>query len=310
MKNLTLKNLQAVTGGKLVNARDVSTTEITAIVSDSRKIREDCLFLCIKGEKVDGHDFAAKAVEDGALAVVCDHKIEHYKGPYLLVNSVLDATQAIAEFYRLGLGVKVVGITGSVGKTSTKEFISAVLSQKYKVRKTKGNLNNQWGVPFTIFDLKETDEVAVIEMGIGDIGEMDPLARMVRPDIAFSLDIGTADDVCGGKKEEAALGKGPELTFMDNMTLSNRKLIRFAVEVAEECGIPYQTSIMKQGGTDAGKFQFANTGIPVLLVNVPCRYAHTPTSMIHYDDYKNTIRLMTEIVRRLDENKVREICRF
>jgi len=136
------------------------------------------------------------------------------------------------------------------------------------------------------------------------------LAEMVSPDIAFSLDIGTADDVCGGKKEEATLGKGPELTFMDNMTLSNRKLIRFAVEVAEECGIPYQTSIMKRGGTDAGKFQFANAGIPVLLVNVPCRYAHTPTSMIHYDDYRNTIRLMTEIVRRLDENKVREICRF
>ncbi|MBR2552408.1 MAG: M42 family metallopeptidase [Clostridiales bacterium] len=136
------------------------------------------------------------------------------------------------------------------------------------------------------------------------------LAEMVRPDIAFSLDIGTADDVCGSKKEEAALGKGPELTFMDNMTLSNRKLIRFAVEVAEECGIPYQTSIMKRGGTDAGKFQFANTGIPVLLVNVPCRYAHTPTSMIHYDDYKNTIRLMAEIVRRLDGNKVQEICRF
>ena len=136
------------------------------------------------------------------------------------------------------------------------------------------------------------------------------LAEAVKPDIAFSVDIGTADDVCGGKKEEASLGKGPELTFMDNMTISNRKLIRFAVEVAEECGIPYQTSIMKRGGTDASKFQFANAGTPVLLVNIPCRYAHTPTTMIHYDDYVNAIKLMTEIVLRLDEKKVKEIRSF
>ncbi|MBQ9815625.1 MAG: UDP-N-acetylmuramoyl-tripeptide--D-alanyl-D-alanine ligase [Lachnospiraceae bacterium] len=191
MKNLTLKNLQTVTGGKLCNAKEVLNTEITSVVSDSRKIREDCLFLCIKGEKADGHDFAAKAVEDGALAVVCERKIEKYNGPYLLVESVLKATQEIAEFYRMGLTTtKVVGITGSVGKTSTKEFVSAVLSKKYRVRKTKGNLNNQWGVPFTIFDIKESDEVAVIEMGIGDFGEMDHLAKMVRPDIAVITNIG------------------------------------------------------------------------------------------------------------------------
>ena len=136
------------------------------------------------------------------------------------------------------------------------------------------------------------------------------LAETVKPDIAFSIDIGTADDVCGGKKEEASLGKGPELTFMDNMTISNRKLIRFATEIAEGYGIPYQTSIMKRGGTDASKFQLANSGTPVLLVNVPCRYAHTPTSMIHYDDYLNTIKLMTEIVLHLDDKKVQEIRSF
>ena len=136
------------------------------------------------------------------------------------------------------------------------------------------------------------------------------LAEKVKPDIAFSVDIGPSDDFCGGKKEEGCLGKGPQLTFMDNMTISNRKLIRFAVEVAEECGIPCQTMIQKRGGTDASKFQYANTGTPVLLLNVPCRYAHTPTSMIHYDDYVNTVRLLTEIVIRLDEKKVREIRSF
>ena len=190
MKNITLRNLQDVTKGKLFNAKDVMDIEITAIISDSRKVRDESLFLCIKGERVDGHDFAAKVVEEGALAVLCERVIENYNGPYLLVDSVFEATQAIAEYYRRGLEIKVIGVTGSVGKTSTKEFIAAVLSKKFKVHKTKGNFNNQWGVPFTIFGIDKDDDVAVIEMGIGDVGEMDRLARIARPDVAVITNIG------------------------------------------------------------------------------------------------------------------------
>jgi len=190
MKNITLKSIQEVTGGKLHNAGSSVDTEISAIVHDSRKITDDCIFLCIKGERTDGHNFAQQAVDAGARAVICERKPQNFRGTYLLVDSVLEATQRIAEYYRRSLGVKVVGITGSVGKTSTKEFIAAVLSKKYRVHKTKGNFNNQWGVPFTIFGIDDRTEVAVIEMGISDMGEMDELSRMTRPNIAVITNIG------------------------------------------------------------------------------------------------------------------------
>ena len=136
------------------------------------------------------------------------------------------------------------------------------------------------------------------------------LGYLANADIGFSIDVGIADDVHGQAKDGIALGKGPELCVMDSHTISNRKLLKFAVQVAEECKIPYQVSIMKHGGTDASEFQHVRSGMPVLLVNVPSRYAHTPTSMIHYDDYVSTIQLMVEIMKRLDEKKVQEICSF
>lgn len=136
------------------------------------------------------------------------------------------------------------------------------------------------------------------------------LGKMSKADIGFSIDVGTADDIHGMPKEGIALGKGPELCVMDSSTISNRKLLKFVIKVAEECKIPYQVSIMKHGGTDASKFQSANYGMPVLLVNVPSRYAHTPTSMIHYDDYINTVKLMSEVIKRLDVEIVKKIRTF
>lgn len=136
------------------------------------------------------------------------------------------------------------------------------------------------------------------------------LGYKAHADIGFSIDVGIADDMYGAPHEGIQLGKGPELCFMDSCTISNRKLLKFAVKVAEECNIPYQVSIMKHGGTDASEFQNVHSGMPVLLVNVPSRYAHTPTSMIHYDDYIHTVKLMTEIIRRLDQKTVDEIRSF
>ncbi len=190
MKNLTLRNLAQATHGRVFNADGLLDVEITSIVTDSRKIRDDCLFICIKGNRSDGHDFAAFAVENGALAAVCEKEMPGFPGAYLLVDSTAKATQEIAEFYRMNLDIKVVGVTGSVGKTSTKEFIASVLSKRYRVYKTQGNLNNEWGVPYTIFQIKEGMDVAVIEMGINHFGEMDRLAKMVRPDIVVMTNIG------------------------------------------------------------------------------------------------------------------------
>ena len=134
MKNVTLRQLQKVTMGRLFHAAGVMDVEISAIVSDSRKVRDDCLFICIKGAKADGHDFAQTVIENGALAVVSEKELPGFEGPYLLVDSTFEATKAIAQYYREQLDVVFIGVTGSVGKTSTKEFIAEVLSRRYRVR--------------------------------------------------------------------------------------------------------------------------------------------------------------------------------
>ena len=123
MKNVTLRQLQKVTMGRLFHAAGVMDVEISAIVSDSRKVRDDCLFICIKGAKADGHDFAQTVIENGALAVVSEKELPGFEGPYLLVDSTFEATKAIAQYYREQLDVVFIGVTDSVGKTSTKEFV-------------------------------------------------------------------------------------------------------------------------------------------------------------------------------------------
>ena len=215
MKNITLKTMQEATGGVLYNAKGVTEKEVSAIVQDSRKIVDNCVFLCIKGQRSDGHDFARQVLEDGALAVISEKKLD-VSGPYLLVPSVLKATQDIAAYYRRVLGVQVVGITGSVGKTSTKEFVSAVLSKRYQVHKTKGNYNNQWGVPFTIFGMDDRTEVAVIEMGISDMGEMDELARIARPNVAVITNIGESHLEFFGSREGILQAKSEIFNYMDS----------------------------------------------------------------------------------------------
>lgn len=190
MKNLTLKNMADACGGIYAGPNEAAGTQITAVVTDSRKIEQGCLFAAIRGNRADGHDYIAQAYEQGAVCVLSEKVLEDSGMPYIKVEDTIKALQDIAEFYRRGLDVKVVGITGSVGKTSTKEMIASILSQKYRVLKTLGNFNNGLGLPLTIFRLTEEDEVAVLEMGISDFGEMHLLSRIARPDICVFTNIG------------------------------------------------------------------------------------------------------------------------
>jgi UDP-N-acetylmuramoyl-tripeptide--D-alanyl-D-alanine ligase len=153
-------------------------------------IKNGSLFLAIKGERVDGHDFIEKCYEAGAICAVCEKAPENAVKPYILVDSTLDAVKKIAKAYRSKFDIPVVGVSGSVGKTSTKEMLYAVLSQKYKTHKTQGNLNNELGVPLTLLAMEEDTEAAVIEMGISDFGEMTRLSEMVRPTICVLTIIG------------------------------------------------------------------------------------------------------------------------
>lgn len=191
MKNLTLENLTKVCGGVYFGDSTSLYKEVSAITTDSRCVEKDCLFIPIVGERVDAHKFIPDVMEKGALVSLSERILEEADFPYIKVDSTLQAVKDIAEFYLEQLQIPVVGITGSVGKTSTKEVIASVLSQKYRTLKTEGNFNNELGLPLTVFRLRDEDEIAVLEMGISDFGEMSRLAKVARPDTAVITNIGT-----------------------------------------------------------------------------------------------------------------------
>ena len=190
MKGLTLRRIAEVCGGTYIGRESDQEKEVTAITTDSRKAEKGGLFAAIRGERADGHDFIPSVFEKGALCVISERELPDAQGNYILTGSTLDALKAVAEEYLEQLGIPVVGITGSVGKTSTKEMIAAVLAQKYRVLKTAGNFNNELGLPLTVFRLREEDEIAVLEMGISDFGEMHRLAKIAKPDTCVITNIG------------------------------------------------------------------------------------------------------------------------
>ncbi len=191
MKNLTLLNLSRVTSGTYHGPENLLNREVSSITTDSRTVETGALFIPIPGNRVDGHDFIPQVMEKGALCTLSEHPLEGADYPYIQVESSLKAVLDIAEFYRQQFQIPVVGVTGSVGKTSTKEMIASVLKEKYRTLKTQGNFNNELGLPLTVFRLREEDQAAVLEMGISHFGEMTRLARVARPDICVITNIGT-----------------------------------------------------------------------------------------------------------------------
>lgn len=189
MKGLTLRRMAEACGARLMGAAHDDTGEVAGIVTDSRKVEKDFLFVALPGERVDGHDYIPEVFAKGAMAVVAEREMD-VPGPYLLVESSREALGRIAALYLEQLAIPVVGITGSVGKTSTKEMIASVLSQKYCLHKTEANHNNEIGLPLTVFGLRDEHELAVLEMGISNFGEMSRLAQIARPDIAVITNIG------------------------------------------------------------------------------------------------------------------------
>ena len=183
MKNMTPEAIAKACDGRYTGPESIINREVTGVVIDSRKVEEGNLFIPIKGARVDGHDFIPQVFEKGALLVLSEKELPEGTGPYILVDSTQEALKKIAAYYRSVLKIRVVGVTGSVGKTSTKEMIASVLSQKYNVLKTEGNFNNEIGLPLTVFRLREEHKVAVLELGISHFGDMKPLGEIARPDI-------------------------------------------------------------------------------------------------------------------------------
>ena len=190
MRNMTLSAIANACNGRLIGGEEFSTKEAAGVYLDSRQVGQDDIFIATVGERVDGHDYIDEVYAKGALAVICEKAPSAPKGPYILVENSLLALKLIAKWYRMQLDIKVVGITGSVGKTSTKEFVSSVLKQGYSVLKTEGNFNNEIGLPLTVLKIRDHHEIAVLEMGINQFGEMDRLSEIAKPDICVITNIG------------------------------------------------------------------------------------------------------------------------
>ena len=186
MGRITLQQAAQWCGGRI----DPKYKDVTFLGAnmDTRKITEGQLFIALKGER-DGHDFIPAAFEKGAAAVLCNHCDGDY--PAIIVEDTRIALGDIARGERDRIGMKVVGITGSVGKSTTKEMVAAVLGSKYKVEKTPANHNNDIGMPMAILAMPEDTEVAVLEMGMNHFREIAYLASIGKPDVAVIINIGT-----------------------------------------------------------------------------------------------------------------------
>lgn len=210
MKELTLAQIAEACGGTLIGGNEAKEYTVTGVEIDSRRVKAGDLFVAIPGEKVDGHKFIPDVLKKGAYAL--SQQSLDVDGAYILVEDTVTAMKRLARFYRNTLDIKVVGITGSVGKTSTKEMIASVLDTKFRVHKTQGNFNNGIGLPLTIFQIEKEHQVTVLEMGISEFGEMHELADMAQPDIMVITNIGlchlenlkTRDGILKAKTESFA----------------------------------------------------------------------------------------------------------
>lgn len=181
---------------------------------DSRNIIPGCMFFALKGENFNGNSFAAEAIEKGAVAAIVDEEPEQQHPKIIRVDDVLRVLQQLARYHRLQRGIPVLAITGSNGKTTTKELCKAVLSEKFKVYATEGNLNNHIGVPLTLLSLDDTVEFGIVEMGANHPGEIALLCEIAQPDYGLITNVGKAHLEGFGSIQGVAMAKGELFKYL------------------------------------------------------------------------------------------------
>ena len=273
MEKMKLSEIVQAVGGSFGYPADI---EISSVSTDTRTIEPESVFIAIKGDNFDGHDYGAKACELGAEAVIAERPIEGAK--CIVVDSTHRALLQLANYYRKKFDIPLIGITGSVGKTTTKDMIALVVSKKFKTLKTEGNHNNEIGMPKTLFELDSTTGAAVIEMGMNHFGEMSRLSMCCEPTIAVITNIGyshienlgSQEGILKAKMEilDGAEYMAPLILSMDDKLLSQieprhgRQLIFFSVKkktadvyasniAADEKGISFK--INYKGGSIAAR---------------------------------------------------------
>lgn len=257
MKAFTLQEAAAALGLPQMQAQ----ATLADVCTDTRKIQPGSLFVCLRGERFDGHSFASQAAQLGAAALLADHPVDA-DVPQLVVTDTGKALLQLAGWYRRRFQLPVVGLTGSVGKTTTKEFIALVLGAKYNTLKTQGNLNNEIGVPQMLFRLEDSHTAAVIEMGMNHFGEISRLTRAVAPTVGLITNIGVSHiENLGSRagilqaKLEILEGMAPDAPLIVNMDndmlrtvkLGDRPLLTFAID--DQSADFTATDIAEQGST-------------------------------------------------------------
>ena len=276
MKAFTLQEAAAALGLPQMQAQ----ATLADVCTDTRKIQPGSLFVCLRGERFDGHSFASQAAQLGAAALLVDHPVDA-DVPQLVVTDTGKALLQLAGWYRRRFQLSVVGLTGSVGKTTTKEFIALVLGAKYNTLKTQGNLNNEIGVPQMLFRLEDSHTAAVIEMGMNHFGEISRLTRAVAPTVGLITNIGMSHiENLGSRagilqaKLEILEGMAPDAPLIVNMDndmlrtvkLGDRPLLTFAID--DQSADFTATDIAEQGSTTTFTVHHTTFTQPVTIPTV------------------------------------------
>ncbi len=268
----SLAELETILKDNLLQIADLDPgLSIFGVTTDTRSIKLQELFIALIGENFDGHSFIEQAVDKGAIAVIVNRQFESVAVPQFIVKDTLKAYQQIARWWRDRFDIPVVGVTGSVGKTSTKELISAVLSTQGKVLKTEGNFNNEIGVPKTLLQITSEHSYAVIEMAMRGLGEIALLTDIARPTIGVITNVGTAHIGRLGSREAIAQAKCELLAQMPKtstaiLNYDNSLLIETAQKVWQGKTITYGLTGGDVHGTiDEDKIIVAEQDLPLPL---------------------------------------------
>lgn len=257
----TASEIAEVTGGRLLG----SDVEVTGVSTDTRTIEKGMLFVTVRGESFDGNDFIDAAAGKGAAAVISDRAegAGDHQVTVILVDDSRRAQLALAHHHRMKFPLKLVGVTGSVGKTSTKDMVYAVLSAKYETLRTEGNFNNDIGLPRTLFRLNGNYGAAVIEMGMSDLGEISVLSKAAAPDICIITNIGWCHienlgtresilraklEILDGASPEAPLILNGDDEYLKTVELPGRRIIRYGR--GENCEVRAEDIIQTADGQE------------------------------------------------------------
>lgn len=276
MKAFTLQEAAAALGLPQMQAQ----ATLADVCTDTRKIQPGSLFVCLRGERFDGHSFASQAAQLGAAALLVDHPVDA-DVPQLVVTDTGKALLQLAGWYRRRFQLPVVGLTGSVGKTTTKEFIALVLGAKYNTLKTQGNLNNEIGVPQMLFRLEDSHTAAVIEMGMNHFGEISRLTRAVAPTVGLITNIGVSHienlgsragilqaklEILEGMAPDAPLIVNIDNDMLRTVKLGDRPLLTFAID--DPSADFTATDIAEQGSTTTFTVHHSTFTQPVTIPTV------------------------------------------